>query len=95
MEAAVYLHALLLRALMFMILLLLKIAPKIYQWNRVGGWVYLPWYKPPEPGSFREWAEGPRVSRFLADASTTFLLFAVCMFIVALTLVVLHGLPIS
>lgn len=96
MEAVIHLHADLLAVLVFMNGLLFMIAPRIYQWTRNAHWVYLPWYRPPEPGSFRAWAlrSRPRLERFCADVSTTFLLFAACKLLVALTLVVQHGLPI-
>ena len=95
MEAAIHLHAVLLAVLMFMSGMLFMSAPRIYQWARNAHWVYLPWYRSPESESFRAWAlrSRPRLERFCADASTTFLLFAACKFIVVLTLAVQQVFP--
>ena len=97
MQTAIHLHVILLAALALVAGLLFMVAPRIYQWTRDAHWIYPPWHRPPEPGSFRAWAlrSRPRLERFFADVSTTFLLFGACKLLVALTLVVQHEFPIS
>ena len=96
MEAIVHLRVDLFAALMFMNGLLFMFAPAIYRWNRDVRFAYMPWYVQPTPGSFRAWVERPRprLCRYIADALTTFLLFAACKLLVVLAMIVERVLPI-
>ena len=72
-----------------MIRILWKVFAAAYAWNCAARWEPLPWYRPPPPGSLRDWLERPRPRLHRAGALivTGFFAFSLIYFCIALYIV--------